>query len=457
MAFNKNMFCGWKEPTTVYPKLTPEQMTNTVKESNQPKLMLTWREGAVLLHRGDKLVKEITEFNPVGIKDTSTVKPKNTWCWEGAFRDITDLQGKNLDSTLPFRADRGKYYTYHTGIRPVKFLEMYNACMMKAFIPQDLRDEANKYCRERLGRFNKNSVKILIERADDFRQMREDGMSHVVPFFINVQAKSGEALSVSDMRKRLGKSTWKSILKNSSSRNRLVAHSIHNTNYSGWNYSTDYKTIVEHVNKLPTGMIPRNSLQEIPDVESVPLFRRLRIVSNPLKQGRISQYIRDSKRMAEQLGRKIPKGNSSWSFDQWKDYHEKVTELVNLKKYSRDTFKWTKPYTQSFKSENYSASILNNAFDIKMEGEVMKHCVASYSGRSNEGKYMVVSVLDSSGERHSTLGLYVNEKGITYNQHYKNCNASVQEDEVKEFAKTIVKTLNKEYHVINGTKGENDE
>ncbi len=448
----------WKEPTFTQPKLTAEQMITLAKQ-NQHKLMITWREGAVQLFRGDKLVKEVTQFRPVAIKDHSTVKPKTTWNWEGSFREITDLQGKGLETTFPFRADRAKYYMYYVGIRPIKFLQMYNACMMKAFIPQDLRDEANKYCRERLGRFNPSTTKILIDNSDHFRQLKKDKLDHMIPVFLQTASKGrGELMSVSELRKSIGKSNWKTMLKNSPSRNKLIAHNLHNSHYSDWNYTTDFRTMLTHLTKLPSGMLPRNVLQDIPELESVDMFRKMKIVGNRTKQRSINQYIRDGKRMTEQLGRKLPKGNSSWSFDQWKDYHEKVTELVNLKRYSKDTFSWTKPYTKEFKSEKYTATLLNNAFDIKMEGETMKHCVASYSQQSNNGEYVVLSLKDSKGERYSTLGLQVNEKGITFNQHYKHCNASVDCKEAKELAETIAKVLNVEYSKIHKLeKGDNHE
>lgn len=451
MAFTMNN--KWKEPVFNQPALTGQQMLELAKQ-NPHKLMLTWKEGAVLLYRGEELVKEITKFRPVGIKDHSTVKSKNTWCWEGAFKEITDLQGKSIDSIFKFRADRAKYYTYYVGIRPTKFLEMYNACMMKAFIPQDLRDEANKYCRERLGRFNPRTTNIFIKNADHFRQLKKDNMGHMIPLFLQTAAKSyKEMLSVSDMRKSIGKSNWKTLLKNSPSRNKLIAHNLHNNNYCDWNYNTDYRTILTHLNKLPSGMLPRNVMQSVPEIESVALFRRMKIVGDRKKQERINQYISDSKRMTEQLGRKMPKGSSSWSYNQWKEYHEKVTELVNLKKYSRDVFPWIKPYTQNFKSEKYTAEILNNAFDIKMEGEVMKHCVASYSGQASKGDYMVVSLKDVDNERYSTLGLYVRNGKITFNQHYKHCNARVDCEGAVKFAESIVKTLNKEHQEF--TKGNN--
>lgn len=453
MTFTSNSI--WHEPKYVNPKLPAGVVISNLKNQKLEKLMITWKEGAVQLYRGDKLVKEITNFRPVGIKDNNKMPSKSSWCWEDEFRTITDLNNKNLTITLPFRADRAKYYTYYVGIRPVKFLEMYNACMMKAFIPQDLRKEAESFCRERLGRFNSVTTGILINNSDFFRQMKSDGLSHMIPFFLKTTCRGlQKPMSVSLFRKEVGKGVWKSLLKNSPSRNKLIAHNIHNRHYDGWHYNTDYKTIISHLNKLPSGMIPRNTLQEVPELESVPLFRRMRILGDRTKQSNIGRYISDSKRMTEQLGRKMPKGNSSWNFDQWESYHEKVTELVNLKKYSKDKLQWLKPYSTQFRSENYTAIILDNAFDIKMEGETMRHCVASYSGQVAAGKYLVIGLRNIKGGRYSTLGLYVNEKGFTFSQHYKQCNASVDCNEAKLFAEEIVKALNKEYRKINKVKEE---
>lgn len=428
-------------------KRKPHQVTSSEGErwledskNNQYQLQITWTHQEVVVSQEKRENIVITEFKPIERKRGGSISKNHPW--EEFICNIIGSTFFEVKSVLPFHKDRMKYYTNMLRCRPTKFVEMYNACMCKAFIPHNLSHIADKFCRKRLGRFNRNMVSRLNERKEFIIQLEKDNMRNVVPFFL----ESSDEHSVTSFRKLVGKSTWKKLLRNSESRNKKLAHYFYNRR--NW-YGEDDKYSLQYLSTLPSSLIPKNVFGDVPSLEEVSLFKHMKILTKPFEQGRISNTVKDCKRMANNLGRCLPKGHTKWNYGEWYQHHEKLVELTNLKKYSKDRFEWLDVLKDiNLESENYTGDILDNAFDIRNEGDAMKHCVGEYSGSVENGDYIVISIRNKEdGDRSSTLGLnvYKGEKSFTvkHSQHYKQCNKRVECAEEKEFAQNIITAVNK--------------
>lgn len=415
------------------------QMIEEAKNSTD-KVWLVWSEGEVCL--GDITVKD---FKPIPRKHVSGGN-KNTFAWEAGLCNSLGWSEFDIKQDLPFPKDRLKYYTYKLGVRPTKFVEMYNACMCKAFIPVELSSVANKFCRRYMGRFDVNLIRNLNTNKSLMVELVADGMEQIIPFFLNTPSFVWEHYkctpSVRNFRKIVGKGLWKKLLRNSIHRSNKIAFCLEGTE--------DIKGRLAELQQLPTGLLPKNRFEPIPVPEEAVMFKRMRIIGNKQKQRDISNKIRDTKRMSNNLGYDLPKNSIKWNMNKWTEHHEYLREMTNLQKYSKDVFEWLKVFDKEYTSTcgKYTATILDNAFDIREEGDAMRHCVGGYSTSVKNESYLVLSIRNAECNRESTLGLRVHKEDskISFGQHYKKCNKRVECEYEDQFAKDLLKILNEQYN-----------
>lgn len=225
MAFNAKSAVDWDY-------VTSDEVSQRRNDSNtafeqflhqahglQP-LYIEWQDGCVIAKRGDKVVSLISSFKDIRIKKSFKSRGNHTGdCpWESYLRNDFDLP-YNL-YRVHFQKDRFKLYSKFLGISPLRFMKMYQACMYKAFIPEDLKDVANRYCRVsgKSRRFNTEYVQALYERQDIIRQCLKDSQENIIPYIIS----NKDSTTPSDFRKVIGKGNWKTILKFSKTRNFLI-------------------------------------------------------------------------------------------------------------------------------------------------------------------------------------------------------------------------------------------
>jgi hypothetical protein len=158
--------------------------------------------------------------------------------------------------------------------------------------------------------------------------------------------------------------------------------------------------------------------------------------------------------MERQLGRKRPKGHTKWLYEDWINYHDKLVECINEREHSKEHISWLDSVPKKFYSKcgNFTAHTLTSRYDIATEGHKMHHCVASFIGGVCEGKYIIVSIRDSNGERVSTLSLRkVGHYGVKFiwqrSQHCGHSNGPIFDISVHKFSDDIVKTTNEYYNV----------
>lgn len=363
--------------------------------------------------------------------------------WEHLIRKV--LGKANIPHMIRSPKERFHIYTQELGCAPLKFIRMWNACMCKAFIHKDTRAIADKFCRGNKGRFSEDKLNTLADRREVILTAMEDGQENIIPFLL----RWNNPRSVSELRKAMGKGLWKRVIKNSIHRNKLLAcYSIHGKAYHGGGSirSGSVKGVLDY----PSGLL----MYGVPDTihNLLPTIKRERIIGKKDKVLKLIERVGDSQRMLDQLPEvSKPKGISNWNSNQWEEWHTKLRELINLKKYSRDTIDWVTKYDLSSinnKGEHeYTCEILSNKYDIRCEGEAMSHCVAAYGQRVEAVAYMVVSMKEkSTNKRHSTWGFHFSEDtGFTSSQAYKHSNKHITESNAIEVGKKLLLTLNKQY------------
>tara|TARA_Y100001963_G_scaffold34148_1_gene47359 strand:- start:4463 stop:5908 length:1446 start_codon:yes stop_codon:yes gene_type:complete len=423
-------------------------------------LKISWEEGVVILKRNNKEIKRIEEFVPVSTRKRFKDKNHHTgvYPWE---QYITEQLGIRDGWRINFQKDRLAYYKKALGGSPKTYVRELQACMFKAFIPEDLRDVVHKYCRTGGRReWVKEQVTSVPKKASILRQMIKDGQTNILPFAL---ASENEDFNIRDFRKSVGKSVWKTLVKNSTTRNHLMCETARNTR-SGVPFITfiDYPSTLLKNRQKDLGVYP---------MEAVNLMKKARVLGKKEEHHKYVQIIRDTKSMYKQLERVIPKQSSKWDLSKWEEKHAWCVEQINLKKYSKTPFEWMNGMHKTFNTDKgYSAEILDNAFSIRTEGDVMKHCVGSYSDRVKDKRYMVISIKDKEGKNYSTLGCYKEYKTLrikcknksvfrglggsaemdesterlVFNQHYRHCNQSVQDEYIKDFATWLIIQINKQ-------------
>lgn len=416
-----------EESRQTYNKLMKELQENPVEP-----LYIDWEDGAVILKRGDK-IKKITKFKNISTKKAykSCKHHRGVYPWEGTMKDF---KVPSESFNIYFQKDRLQYWTKYLGITPKRLVKIYQACMFKAFIPQDLKEIAQKYCRSsgKKRPFIKEYIQSLNDRQHIIRQCLQDGQENIIPFIIS----NNRTETPSEFRSTIGKSMWKKLLKQSKTRNYLICETMRKGLY----------TSLEDVIGIPTSVLKNPARGCSYDDTIIGLLKKDKSLTKPEYHGKICNTVTDTKRMYQQLGLPIPKQSSKWDIIKWEDKHSWCVEQINLKKYSPTPFPWMKGLTKESTSAcgNYRAILLDNALAIRSEGDKLHHCVGMYSGRVRDGKYLVWHIEDISGDNQSTLGCYLTEGKVSFNQHYGHCNSRVTEDGVLAFREQLIKGLQKE-------------
>lgn len=366
--------------------------------------------------------------------------------WEDLVAMVLGKGTWELQALYPHPKDRYKYYKQKLGVSPKQFTRMWNAVVLKNYIPTDVKHIAMKYCRGRLGRYQKNRLDALRNNKGSILQLENDGMSNLIPISLAYSFKYNKPFCAKSFRHEVGKSLWKRLLRNSTTRNNLIAYYIEVIDRT---YLIDepVSTPLMSVINVPSSCIPRRMDKPLICENTINVLRKERKLTTDWNtKASLNNIIRDTKLMLENLEMKLPKGHTKYGIEDWKELHTKCIDLTNKAKYSDNYISWLRKYDKTLELGNLEAKVLTSKFAVKCEGEEMKHCVGGYADMVSNKKYVVWSIT-KDGKRYSTLGLhYDNNNQIFYiNQHYKKCNGYLDEnDPAKMLANLVEKFLNGE-------------
>lgn len=284
-----------------------------------------------------------------------------------------------------------------------------------------------------------------LETEDLLQQCKKDGIENVIPI-VAWYKKSPQ-----ELKKALGENQWKKFCKNSYSRNRLLFLTS-NDNFSPIDWNTLPSTL------LKARLAYRPEVYEwLLRTQEVSLNKMLEYDFN--LQREIHTYL-DTKRLCEAEGETF---NPKWSKRRMKEEHDRLSrmqqEIANRKRVERDA-EYAKLLARDFRDMHKGLEVIKfdsgviatpllNMQQVQDEGRKMKHCVGAYDSLCAEGEYLVWHL--TKGATETTLGINVQNNDYLvatskdkYNleQHYGVCNAVVEDNDLKNAAKDIVKLLN---------------
>ena len=272
-------------------------------------------------------------------------------------------------------------------------------------------------------------LKVVQGNIENINQTIKDGNSHILPFVV-FTGKTAE-----DLKKEYGKGLWKRLCKNSHYRNKLIEES--NAVSVMVNYPTSVIKIVNRISGC--GRINAEFKKELADWYT----KHFKGKWTTLTHGDIIDIyncVKDTKQMAEQLGYKF---KLNMDYVSLKQLHDKYAKAIRDRQYSSEPFDWLKDIPKQLNEGDYSIVLLDNPRSIREEGDIMKHCVASYTNVVADKKYLVFSV-QKDGVRTSTVGYTRQNDMWIIHQHYGKCNKRVTDDDEISIVKRMFNELNKD-------------
>jgi hypothetical protein len=311
------------------------------------------------------------------------------------------------------------------GISPTKAYSHYRKLAYKHFVAPYIKYLAKVNYKP--GNIDAKALLCICKNISVVQQTYEDGLHNILP----IVAWKGK--SPAELKSQF-KGSWKVIAKNSNNKNKYLA-------------KLDDDDIVDACN-LPTSLLKGiNSIYQVDTAALKHLAMHYKGQwNNKKKMQEASRLFLDTKLMANQLGLVV---DARWTPRRLKEEHDRMFAELNAKRYPKTPFEVTKNIrVKELKVGEYTAHILESAFDIAEEGNAMGHCVAGYSRLVSEGRYLVYSI-KKGDERSSTLGVTIKDweadKKPYYmkNQHYGKYNRRVTDEVEASIPNKILDLLNK--------------
>ena len=284
-----------------------------------------------------------------------------------------------------------------------------------------------------------------LDTEDLLQQCKKDGIENVIPI-VAWYKKSPQ-----ELKKALGENQWKKFCKNSYSRNRLLFLKG-NDSFSPVDWDTLPSTLLKA--RLAN---PPEVYEWLLRTQEIAFNRIIKHASSLHRE--VCTYL-DTKSMCKSAGETF---NPKWSKRRMKEEHDRLSrmqqQIANRKRAERDA-EYAKLLTKDFREMHKGLEVtkfdsgviatpLLNMQQVQDEGVKMKHCVGAYAIQCAEGEYLVWHL--TKGATETTLGINVQSNSYLaatskdkYNlqQHYGMCNAVVDDNDLKDAAKDIVKMLN---------------
>lgn len=356
---------------------------------------------------------------------------------------------------------RDSVYNYYLG---PKFKQRYMAACYDVYIKNCLPEIKTKFCKMEFGHsfymFDFKKVSLVDSAKEHIEQALSDGQYNIIPFIIERQKSAHE------IKLEMGKGLWKSIIKNSKSKNILIARLFAKAVYSN---ILEKREVYRLLNSLKSSLL-KNMLLDKRGIVDYHSFRqelteinKQSVTSKDFNFFHIIRHYEDLKRMARIYNQPY---NSKWSVKRAFAEHDRLSRmsiymLYNfpdgsvfsasavfeeklLKKYPNGIIN-LKDHIENSRVYKIRLDVLKSKKDYIDEGEAMKHCIASYMVKAYEGEYITIhlSLLDSNGNPeddknlHSTLGIEIDDDIMSIQQHYSIGNSSL--NPIIKRAESIIK------------------
>lgn len=397
-------------------------------------------DGKQVIKVGDKTIDSYVKFTKlcefINWTGVDVTYPKIEWEDTGP-EDFYEFKKVNKNNV--HLRDTYKEFAKKTGVGPAVAMKHVNALAYKLFVAPIGNKHVKKFALNfrKKGKIDKGAINNLQIVKSKLDQLDQDGIYNLAPF---VYARNA---TPEELRKKFGKGSWKSICKNSFTRNKYLSH----RQIDEW--TVDHSKISSAVLRESKGIEPEVML----------------LVSNACK-GKLSDVklmndttiqIRDMIRMYNSMNDDSFKINTNWSLRRIKEEHDaavikmrtylqKKDEAINIVEFEYNDF-----YPSEFTVEDapdFKAVLLRNGAEVVAEGELMGHCVGGYAPYCRTGTYVVYSIRDANGCNYATLGLhrfysYSKEyKYVQFQQCYKRFNIEVDNEQVPVLYSKLIDKIN---------------
>lgn len=345
---------------------------------------------------------------------------------------------------------QNKIAVLRSGYTKATFKKLFTAFSYRTFI-DPIKPLVKDYCFGYNRKINPSKVEKVWKMKDILEQNITDGVENISPLCLHFQK------SPKEMKEMLGKSLWKSLCKNSKSRNRKIVQCLPPT--KGFQFQRDLDNL-RYLQSVPSTLLHPN-IVFFPVItwwwpqnkEKHPMKYILKKWHKDDEVKKQVDFFNDMLRFRRQVlnirGYESDEGEKelhSLSLRRVKELHDEYQQELVLRESRRESAMLVDypVFTEGGRNvlyelkgkDGWKATLLTKGCDIIAEGIAMKHCVGGYARSVEDGKHLVYSIT-RDGQRVSTLAYRTGNRGTQFYQHYKACNKPVDEDGAEKLEEKI--------------------
>ena len=316
------------------------------------------------------------------------------------------------------------------GVSVAAFAKMLNGAMARAYItPNYAYIKRFAYVR---GYLNHAIAKLVISNKMLISEYCVDSNEHLAAFALLFG-------SAKTAKEACGKGLWKSLAKNSKSRNDIIAKTILESVCFSYIEEAAAVDMCRRLQTVPSSLLHLPQIIHISSILDNSVNKTIELIGKPLYkiQGpqvdKVNALVRDCKRMLEDAY------NPKWSLKRIMEEHDKESKRLQALKYTADEFPYCTvlPPTISggIDGKAFTATLVRSALDLNNLGVDERHCIGSYYRECARSSYVVYVITDDAEEMISSLGMYIHS--VAFTQHYHACNSPVEDTARIAFAETV--------------------
>lgn len=404
-------------PTKLPPVPDQSHKIEALREKWNGEARIVFNEDEQILHLGACTIRKYTTF-----------KTRSAF-----ISEVLDVHAADVGYHPKWR---GKAISAIFGIGPAKLYNHFNKLQYKMFVVPHIHI-LSKIAFSR-GRINKGALKQITLHKPVLQEVYQDGLYNILP----VVAATG--LSPKELRKQLGKASWRVVSNNSLHKNKALIKS-HRNNKAGNAFDIPLDVLKVRA-ELPTTVLQKFAGHTTHTMEHLAAHYKGQWGKPSNNTLGIIHLVNDTKRLAELLEQPF---DPLWTPRRMKEEHDRMAKEKNAQQYSPAYLPVLDGVgVKIFEHEGYVATLLDSKMLIANEGTEMGHCVGLYAGSVASGNYLVYSVA-KDGVKSSTIGITVrtsNEKLFTkyqFQQHYGRFNARLTDEREIDISQLIIEQLNK--------------
>ncbi len=312
-----------------------------------------------------------------------------------------------------------------------KFKKLVNAKFYEAFVKPIPNDIRLKFCFGANRNISRNKLEAVTSNLALIKQAISDNNVNIIPFILLFEKDTSELKSL------LGSFVWKTLCKNSLSRNKMLADYV--KRHVGHKKENLKAETLKDIINVPTTLLGTWNINVDPKCL---IFLSLNCKGSWSKRKTLEPVVQlyyDTDRLLNN-----DKDIFKWSLRRLREEHETIVRKAMAAEYSTAMFEWAdKLNIGEFGYKGYTVRPLLSAFEIGVEGTSMRHCAGGYATHSAQGRYLVFSVCKGI-EKYSTIGMYMNDDmTVRFQQQYRAFNAELPgDDPAKEIPSFIESVLN---------------